>query len=161
MKQKLSNIAYLITSLGLVGLVPAARVWGSLLALPVWWLFTFLQTVSPLAAGISMTVVLGIVFGLSWYVRREITEEREADIVLDRLGGVIVALAWLPSITFKFLIFGFCLFHFWLFMSVLGQRVYAYDNKTATGGVTLSTGEIVLIALMTNATLRMLWWLAH
>jgi hypothetical protein len=39
--------------------------------------------------------------------------------------------------------------------------VYAYDNKTATGGVTLSTGEIILIALLTNGALRFIWWLAH
>jgi hypothetical protein len=161
MKQKLNNIAYLISSLGLVGLVPAARVWGSLIALPLWWIFTLLHAMSPLASSGVMVLFLAIIFGISWYVRKDITEEREADIVLDRLGGVILALAWLPSITFKFLIFGFCLFHFWLFMSVLGQRVYAYDNKTATGGVTLSTGEIILIALLTNGALRFLWWLAH
>ena len=161
MKQKLNNIAYLISSLGLVGLVPAARVWGSLLALPLWWVFTLLHSMSPVVSSAVMVCMLVSVFALSWYVRTDIAEEREAVIVLDRLGGVILALAWLPSITFKFLIFGFCLFHFWLFMSVLGQRVYAYDNKTATGGVTLSTGEIILIALLTNGALRFLWWLAH
>ncbi|MDQ5890677.1 MAG: hypothetical protein QG604_551 [Candidatus Dependentiae bacterium] len=161
MKQKLSNIAYVIVSLGLVGLVPAARVWGSLLGIPLLWLFSWLHALAPTAGLVCMASTLAIMFGLSWFVRRDVTEEREADIVLDRLAGVVVALAWLPSVTIKFLLFGFCVFHLWLFMSVLAQRVYAYDNKTATGGVTLSSGEIVLLALMTNGVLHLLWWIAH
>jgi hypothetical protein len=108
-----------------------------------------------------MFIVLGFLLGVSWFVRRDIPEEREADIVLDRIAGVAIALAWLPSVTLKFLLFGFCLFHLWVFVSVLAQRVYAYDNKTATGGVTLSTGEIVMIAVLTNIVLHFLWWLAH
>lgn len=161
MKQKLSNIAYVIVSLGLVGLVPAARVWGSLLGIPLLWLFSWLHVLAPTVGLVSMASTLAIMFGLSWFVRRDVTEEREADIVLDRLAGVVVALAWLPSVTIKFLLFGFCVFHLWLFMSVLAQRVYAYDNKTATGGVTLSSGEILLLALMTNGVLHLLWWIAH
>ncbi|MDQ5940298.1 MAG: hypothetical protein QG632_24 [Candidatus Dependentiae bacterium] len=161
MKQKLSNIAYVIVSLGLVGLVPAARVWASLLGIPLVWLFAWLKNLTPSTGFIVMSAVLLVLFGLSWYVRRTITEEREADIVLDRVGGVVIGLSWLPSVTMKFMIFGFCLFHAWLFMSVLAQRVYAYDNKTATGGVTLSSGEIFLVALLTNGMLHALWWLAH
>ncbi len=161
MKQKISNIAYVIVSLGLVGLVPAARVWASLLGIPLVWLFAWLNNLTPSTGFMAMSAVLLVLFGLSWYVRRTITEEREADVVLDRVGGVVIALSWLPSVTMKFMIFGFCLFHTWLFMSVLAQRVYAYDNKTATGGVTLSSGEIFLVALLTNGMLQALWWLAH
>jgi hypothetical protein len=161
MKQKLSNIAYMVSTLGLVGFIPAARVWGSLLGIFVWWFCSWLQGISGLIGVLGMLVVLGFLLGVSWFVRRDIPEEREADIVLDRIAGVAIALAWLPSVTFKFLLFGFCLFHLWLFVSVLAQRVYAYDNKTATGGVTLSTGEIVMIAVLTNIVLHFLWWLAH
>jgi len=161
MKQKLNNILYVITSLGLVGLVPAARVWVSLLGIPLVWFFTWLNGAAASTGFLVAGVFLLFLFGLSWYVRRTITEEREADIVLDRLGGVVIALSWLPSVTMKFMLFGFCLFHLWLFMSVLAQRVYAYDNKTATGGITLSSGEIFLVALLTNGALHLLWWLAH
>ena len=89
------------------------------------------------------------------------SRRKEADIVLDRLAGVAIALAWLPGATLKFLLFGFGMFHAWLFMSVLAQRVYAYDNKTATGTITLSAGEIALDAALVNITLRFLWWVTH
>ena len=161
MKQKLNNLVYVVASLGLVGLVPAARVWGSLLGIVLWWVFSWVQTMMPMAGFVGMLVTLTILAGISWYVRRDIPEEREADIVLDRIAGVALALAWLPSVTAKFLLFGFCFFHMWLFISILAQRVYVYDNKTATGSVTLSTGEILLIALLTNTALRLLWWIAH
>ncbi len=151
----------MVASLGLVGFVPAARVWGSLLGFVVWWFFAWLQGVAGFVGLLGMFAFLAAMLGISWFVRRDIPEEREADIVLDRIAGVAIALAWLPSVTIKFLIFGFCLFHTWLFISVLAQRVYAYDNKTATGGVTLSTGEIVMIAVLTNIVLHFLWWLTH
>jgi len=161
MKQQLNNLAYVVASLGLVGVVPAARFWGSLLGLPLLWLFSYVHAISPVATLAGLVFTLFSMLALSWYVRRDITEEREADIVLDRLAGVVVTLLWLPTSAIKFLLFGFCFFHLWLFVSVLAQRVYAYDNKTATGGVTLSSGEILLIALLSNGALRFLWWLAH
>lgn len=161
MKQKLSNIAYVVASLGLVGYVPAARVWGSLLGVVLLWIFSLIHSFSSLTGFVFMALILGFLAGVSWYVRRDIPEEREADIVLDRIAGVSIALMGLPSLTVKFMLFGFCLFHAWLFISVLAQRVYVYDNKTATGSVTLSTGEIIVIALLTNGLLHFLWWLAH
>lgn len=161
MQKHLDNVAYVIASLGLVGVVPAARVWGSLLGVVFLWLTTWLYGLSSIIGLSVMGGGLTFMLLVSWYVRRDIPEEKEADIVLDRLAGVAIALAWLPGPTLKYILFGFCLFHVWLFISVLAQRVYAYDNKTATGGVTLSTGEIVLIACMANAALRFLWWVAH
>lgn len=161
MKQKINNIAYAIVSLGLVGLVPAARVWGSLLGLVVLWGYSLLASCMPYGAVAALAGLLIACFALSWFVRRDVPEEREADIVLDRLAGVVISLAFLPVFTVKFALFGFFLFHLWLFISVLAQRVYAYDNKTATGSLTLSSGEIFLIALLTNGLLRVLWWLAH
>lgn len=161
MKQKINNIAYAIVSLGLVGLVPAARVWGSLLGLLLVFGYPLVAPHAPYGAPVVFAAILLFCFGLSWFVRRDAPEEREADIVLDRLGGVAVSLAFLPAFTLKFALFGFCLFHLWLFISVLAQRVYGYDNKTATGSLTLSSGEILLIAVLTNGLLRVLWWLAH
>jgi len=161
MKEKFNNLAYVIASLGLVGVVPAARVWGSLLGFVLLWLLSFLKGTFPFAAPISFCLILALLFLVAWYVRRDVPEEREADIVIDRLAGVAVALAWLSELTPKFALFGFSLFHLWLFISVLAQRVYVYDNKTATGAVTLSSGEILLIALLTNGLLRVLWWITH
>jgi len=161
MKQMLDTVAYRISSLGLVGLVPAARIWGSLLGILFLWLLGLLYSLSPMVCFITMGCALLFMFGISWYVRRFVPEEREADIVLDRIGGVMVSLAFLPAITVKFVLFGFCLYHFWLFVSVLCQRVYVYENKTSTGAVTLSSGEIFLVALLNNGLLHCIWWLTH
>jgi hypothetical protein len=161
MKQQLHNLAYHIVSLGLVGVLPAARLWASLLGVLFLWGVNGVALLSSTLAWGLFFVALFCMFALSWYVRQDISEEREADIVLDRIAGTALALVGLPSVTVKFLLFGFALFHFWLFMSVLGQRVYCHDNKTVSGNVILTAGEIALIALMTNGTLRFLWWLTH
>lgn len=161
MQKHLDNVAYIVASLGLVGVIPAARVWGSLLGLVLLWLTSWLYSLSPL---LGLTLLGGsIVFllAVAWYVRRSVPEDKEADIVTDRLAGVTIALAWLPGATLKFLLFGFGLFHSWLFMSTLAQRVYGYDNKTTNGTVALSAGEIALVAVLVNITLRFLWWVTH
>lgn len=161
MQKHLNNIAYIISSMGLVGIIPAARVWASLLGLLLLWVVSWLYAWSPILGLSFFGGSISFMLLVSWYVRRQVPEEKEADIVLDRLAGVAIALAWLPGATLKYLIFGFCVFHAWLFMSVLAQRVYAYDNKTATGSITLSAGEIALVAVLANIALRFLWWVAH
>lgn len=161
MQKHLDNLAYVIASLGLVGVIPAARMWGSLLGVVFLWVTTWLHSLSSVVGLSVFGGALTFMLLISWYVRRDIPEEKEADIVLDRLAGVALALAWLQGPTLKYVMFGFCVFHVLLFASILTQRVYAYDNKTATGTIALSTGEIVLIACMANIVLRFLWWVAH
>lgn len=161
MQKHLDNLAYVVASLGLVGIVPAARFWGSLLGIVVLYIATWLHKLAPI---LGLTLLGGSVcfmLLISWYVRRSLSEDKEADIVLDRVAGVAIALAWLPGATIKFTLFGFGFFHVWLFLSAMAQRVYASDQKTTTGLVVLGSGEIALIAVLTNIALRFLWWVAH
>ena len=161
MQKHLDNLAYVIASLGLVGIVPAARFWGSLLGIVLLYVTTWLYGLAPLLGLTVLGGSLTFMLLLSWYVRRAIAEDKEADIVLDRVAGVTMALAWLPQATIKFTMFGFGFFHVWLFVSAMAQRVYASDTKSTTGLVVLGSGEIALIALLTNIALRFLWWVTH
>lgn len=161
MTQNLHNLAYFISSLGPVGNLPAARVWGSALGIP---LLLAGYGISRWAPGLAFLFVVGLVLGMlfiSTYARRGLDEEQEGRIILDRLAGVVVALVWLPQLTVKFVLFGFTAFHLWLFVSVLAQRVYAYDNKTVSNTVVLRSSEIILIAVMSNIALQFIWWVTH
>ena len=161
MTQNLHNLAYFISSLGPVGTLPAARVWGSALGIP---LLLAGYALSSWAPGLAFLFIVGLLAGMllvSTYARRGLDEEQEGSIILDRLAGVIVALMWLPQLTVKFVLFGFAVFHMWLFFSVLAQRVYAYDNKTVSNNVILRSSEIILIAVMSNIALQFIWWVTH
>lgn len=161
MTHNLHNLAYFISSLGPVGRLPGARIWASALGIP---LLLIGYAIAPWAPGLAFMFVVGLVLAMlfvSTYARRGLDEEQEARIVLDRLAGVMVALVWLPKLTVKFVLFSFAVFHIWLFVSVLAQRVYAHDNATVSNTVILRSSEIVLIAVMSNIALQFIWWVTH
>ncbi|MGD1997669.1 MAG: phosphatidylglycerophosphatase A [Candidatus Dependentiae bacterium] len=161
MTHNLHNLAYFIASLGPAGKLPAARIWGSALGVP---LLLVIYGIGRWAPGLAFLLFAGLVGGMllvSTYARRGLDEEQEGAIILDRLAGVMIALVWLPQLTAKFVLFGFAVFHMWLFISVLAQRVYAHDNKTVSNNVILCSSEIALVAILSNLVLQFVWWVAH
>jgi|GEM_PF-2274660 len=158
---KLQSSARMIATFGMVGNLPFARIWVSLLGVLFVLLGQSIFTITSMAGWIILGIVVGSMLGISAYVRTWFDKEKESEIVLDRVAGVIVSLLFLSKFTIKFTLFGFTLFHVWLFVSMLAQRVYGYNNKVLEGPLVLSTGEIALIAVFTNIVLHALWWITH
>ena len=161
MTQNFHNIAYMIASLGPVGGFTGARLWGSVAGIPLLLVGYGMARWAPGLAFLFLAGLIGVILLLSAWARRGLDEEQESRIVLDRVAGVMITLVWLPQLTVKFVLFGFAVFHLWLFVSVLAQRVYAHDNKTLTNTVILRSSEIVLIAVMSNVALQFIWWVTH
>jgi len=160
-RERLRKLAYIVASLGFLGRVPGARVWASSLGVAFVYAGRMLAFFPAWAFWTVSLSFLVSIFIVSSYVRSWIDEDRETHIVLDRIGGVSVTLSWLPQITIKYMVFGFIVYHLLLFVSLLGQRVYAYNRKTIIQKAALSTGEIILLSLLTNGGLRVLWWVTH
>ena len=161
MTHNLHSLAYFISCLGPLGRLPAARVWGSALGIPLLLTGYALRAWVPGFSFVFICLMVLAMLLVSTYARRGLDEEQEGSIVLDRLAGVVITLAWLPQLTAKLILFGFCVFHAWLFVSILAQRVYAHDNKTVSNNVILRSSEIVLIAVMSNVALQFMWWVTH
>ena len=62
MQKHLNNIAYVISSMGLVGIIPAARVWASLLGLVLLWLSSWLYSWMPVIGLSFLGAVLALCF---------------------------------------------------------------------------------------------------
>lgn len=161
--KNLYDLAFFAATFGPIGSLPAARIWVSALGVPLLLLAQFAGAFAPLSTLLVMGVLLSAICVLTAYVRRPLEdtdEEIEGTIVLDRIVGVVVALAFQPQLSIKIICFGFFVFHLWLFISALAQRIYA-ERKKMVELVILDTQEIVLLGVLSNLVIRLLWWIMH
>ncbi len=160
MMQRVRDLSLFLATLGPIGSLPGARLWASVLGVPAVFIARFSYILSPYLFWAVIIGGLGTLAGAAWYARSFTPEEQEYKIVLDRIIGVAITLMFLPVLSVKFTVFGFLVFHAWVFFSELAQRVYALPPGKY-GFVVLRTHEILLLGFFSNALLRFIWWITH
>lgn len=146
---------------GTLGFLPGAQFWFSVVSIPLLMLFRWGYAYAPVFFGLIGMLILGGMFGAAWYVRHYHPEQDPTFIVIDRCAGACLALLGLHPVPLKFMIFGFIMFHGWLRLSAFAQTYISTRYVRSIKLVLLSTGEIILIAVFTNALLHFLWWVTH
>jgi len=91
---------------GGVGYLPGAPgTWGSLAALPLWWLLTQL---GPWVYGLALVTLTAVSIGITGWAQDYLGSDHPA-IVLDEVVGLLTALAWVPF-AWPWVLIGFTLF---------------------------------------------------
>ena len=160
MMQRVRDAALFLATLGPIGSLPGARLWASSLGVLGVLIARFSSLLSPHLFWALVVLGFGLLAAAAWYARSFIPEEQEHTIVLDRIVGVTISLLFLPILNVKFIVFGFLVFHAWIFLSELAQRVYMLPPGK-DGFVVVRTHEILLLGFFSNALLRFIWWITH
>lgn len=91
---------------GGVGYLPSMPgTWGSLAALPLWWLLTNL---GAWGYGLALVTLAAVSIPITGWAQEFLGHDHPA-IVLDEVVGLLVALAWVPF-TWLWVLIGFVLF---------------------------------------------------
>jgi phosphatidylglycerophosphatase A len=80
--------------------------WGTLAALPLWWL---LAQLGPWGYGVSGLVLLGLALWAAGPAQDYLGRTDHPAIVVDEVVGLLITLAWLP-LTWQYAAAGFILF---------------------------------------------------
>jgi phosphatidylglycerophosphatase A len=146
----LKRLPLVLATMGGVGYLPGMPgTWGSLAALPLWWLLAHLD---PWGYGLA---VLGMVAASVWAAgaaEQYLGEVDHPAIVLDEAMGLLVALAFIP-LKWQWVVFGFAFFRA---LDILKPYPIRYVERLPGGlGVVL---DDVAAGIMGRLLLEFSWW---
>jgi len=122
---------------GGAGYLPVAPgTWGSLAALPLWWL---LAQTGPLGYGLGVAALLGVALWAAGPAQGWLGREDHPAIVIDEVAGMLITLAGVP-LSWQYALAGFLIFRV---LDILKPPPIRYFCAGPSGGLEVVADDVM------------------
>jgi len=157
---KIQKACSMIATCGWCGSLPFGGLLCSSLAIPLVFLFRFLNTLSPWLYWWTVALAVVVMIVSIHFSFRSQKSFYDRTIVLDKIFGLMLALIDMP-LNIKIMIVGFCGFHLVrMFTPMFLRRTFSIDliDMSNMLGVVVPS---LLSGVVVNLALRLILWVAH
>ena len=127
----------------------APGTWGTLAALPIWYLMTGLS-ILPYMTITFLLLLVGVLIVQGYENQRQTHDSKE--VVIDEVVGFLITMTWLP-LTWQAAFFGFILFRI---LDIFKPFPISYIDKNVEGGVGVMADDVVA-GILANLILQVLY----